>query len=251
MGDIAAEETMNDAAPKSSLAQYTDGDYAARHPGWHITDAPHKAQDVLPGLLAISDDCQLKTLRIADVGAGVGGVIVELKKLFESARPGSSLEATAFEVSPDCIERARELFPSLDMRQKLLESSDGPFDVILLADVLEHVENPWELLRTARAAARYLLVRQPLLESFSTFRHNNYGNQFKEWGHIFFFNHRSFLEISRQSGWQPLKIDLLAPWELHPPAQPNIIKRSLLRMNRLMCSYFMSGFYVVGAFKGE
>jgi SAM-dependent methyltransferase len=242
---------MIPTATKSALQQYTDGDYANRHPDWHVNDAPNKAADMLPGLLAIADDLKTSSIRVADVGAGVGGVVIDLKKRLEAARPGCSMEIVAFEIAPECVSRARELFPNLDMRQKLLEASDGPFDVILFADVLEHVENPWELLRTARAATKYILVRQPLLESFSTFRHNNYRNQFNEWGHIFFFNHRSFLEICRQSGWHPLKIDLVAPWELHPPARPNIIKRSLLRMNRLMCSYFMSGFYLNGAFKGE
>jgi hypothetical protein len=60
----------------------------------------------------------------------------------------------------------------------------------------------------------HLLRHQPLLESFSTFRHDAYRIQRDSWGHVAFFNYRSFCDMASATGWRPLRADLVAPWEM-------------------------------------
>jgi hypothetical protein len=228
---------------------YIDGDYARRHPGWHLADAPAKANDLQLGLTELLQRLPERQLRLADVGAGVGGVLNEVVKAVGKLDSGVRIDPVGFDISHYAIEEAQLLFPELPMRCKVLEPSDGPFDAILLVDVLEHVENPWELLRTARAASRFLLIRQPLIESVSTFRHDNYSFQRTQWGHIGYFNHRSLLDMTAATGWIPLKTALLAPWELATSARRGgIAQRLLCRMNRTIASQVLSGFYLNGLF---
>jgi hypothetical protein len=161
------------------------------------------------------------------------------------------VEGIGFEVSQFAVEAGRKLFPHLDLRQKFFELTDGNFDAVLFVDVLEHLENPWDLLRRARATSEYMIVRQPLLENFSTFRHNNYRNQRQEWGHIGYFNYNSFMDMAIASGWKSFKVELLADWELagHLGRHVSPLHKLFARANRKMASYLLSGFYLNGAFR--
>ena len=229
---------------------YTDGGYARKHPDWHLPDAPAKARDLAGGLAELLRRLPGKRLRLADVGAGVGGVLTEVVQVVRKLDPEVHVDPVGFEVSHQAVRTAQQLFPDLPMRCKILEASDGPFDVVLLVDVLEHVENPWELLRATRDTSRFLLLRQPLLENFSTFRHDNYLGQREQWGHIGFFTCRSFLDMAAATGWFPVKADLMAPWELATSGKRGgWPQRALCRLDRVSASYFLSGFYLTGLFE--
>lgn len=229
---------------------YTEGEYLARNPEWHLGDSPSKVEDILTALRAIVNSQKCDTLNIADVGAGMGGVLNGTLKQLQSYYPKLSIKGTGFEISPHAVQEASKHFPDLDIRQKFFEPSDGPFDIVMLIDVLEHLENPREMLRIAHESAHFMVVRQPLIESFSTFRHNGYREQREKIGHIGYFNYRSFLDMTECENWKPFKIALLAPWELafHKNQSVSPIHRLILRSNRELASYFMSGFYLVGAF---
>lgn len=230
---------------------YINGDYGLKHQDWHLVDAPGKAEDLMPGLLAAIESSGSNTFRLADIGTGVGGVLLEVVKQLNQVHKNLNVESVGFEISPLAVETGRKLFPNLNIRQKFFESSDGPFDAVMFVDVLEHLENPWEMLRTARNSSKYMIVRQPLLESFSTFRHNNYRDQREHWGHIGYFNYYSFMDMVEATGWKPLKVDLLASWELagNKGQRVSPIYRLFVRANRLMASHFLSGFYLNGVFK--
>lgn len=235
---------------KAAIERYVQGDYQAKHPNWHLADSAKKAADLQAALEAMLRDSPQKKWSIVDVGAGAGGVLDETIKRINAMDRGIEVQACGFEISPHAIALAAQRFPHLSMRQKFFEASDGPFDAVMFTDVLEHSENPWEMLRTAREAARYMLVRQPLLENFSTFRHDNYRNQREEWGHVGFFTYRFFLEMAAATGWTPLKVDLVAPWELATKdAKGGMIQRLMTKTNRAMASYFISGFYLNGVFR--
>ncbi|MCS7033896.1 MAG: class I SAM-dependent methyltransferase [Phycisphaerae bacterium] len=232
--------------------EYTGGEYGKKHPDWHMSEAPAKAEDLYPGLEAILRKLQTPVLRLADVGAGTGAVLDAILRKLSKSHSDLKVQATGFELAPDAIELATRHFPGLPMRQKPFEPGDGPFDVVMFVDVLEHVENPWELLRTARSESRFMLVRQPLLGGYSEFRHSNYAYQRNHWGHISYFNYRSFLDLADACGWQPLKVDLVAPWELATTpdgAGGTLIKRLLTRWDREWASFILSGFYLNGAFQ--
>jgi SAM-dependent methyltransferase len=240
------------SSSENAVVLYASDGYAEKNPSWHLEDAPAKVGDILPACRAAIMDSGLATIRIADIGSGAGGVLNETLKQLRDAFPVLRIEGVGFEVSPFAIAKGREKFPQLDIREKFFSADDGPFSIALLVDVLEHLENPWEMLRTARATSRYLVVRQPLEEGFSFFRHNAYSKQREAFGHIGYFNWHSFLDMASATGWEPLKVDLLAAWELGTSrGSPSLLKRLFTNANRLMASHFLSGFYLVGAFRAR
>lgn len=92
--------------------------------------------------------CGLKDLRpglrLLDVGAASGILVEEARKL--------GLEAVGIEPSLWLSERARER--GLPVHTGVLPHPgvSGPFDIVMLVDIIEHVERPVELLKQARAA---------------------------------------------------------------------------------------------------
>jgi hypothetical protein len=228
---------------------YTSGEYWKQHPDWHLQDSPGKALDVVDAALAALDATDGPAFRLGDVGTGIGGVLAEVVRLLRERRPARVIEPVGFELAADAIAAARSTFPKIEFRNKPFEAADGPFAAVMFIDVLEHLENPREMLRTARQASEHMIVRQPLLESFSTFRHANYANQRDQWGHIAYFNFHSFLDMARATGWQPVQIALVPPWELHlHQGRKPSLRRLLHRLSPIMASHFTSGYYLNGLF---
>ncbi|MEH1789731.1 MAG: methyltransferase domain-containing protein [Nostoc sp.] len=237
---------MNDATHL-----YITGNYGIQHSDWHLSDAPNKVKDIITALQLIIENSNKSSLKIADIGCGVGGVLNETVKLLNQNYPHLELTAIGFEIASSAVEVSRQLFPTLDIRQKAFERCDGCFDLVMFIDVLEHLENPWEMLRIARDTSEYIAVRQPLLENFSTFRYNNYRNEREHWGHIGYFNYHSFMDMTQATGWKPIKLDLCPCWELagDNKGRASLLHKFLVKTNRIMASYVLSGFYLNGVFQ--
>jgi hypothetical protein len=78
---------------------YLSGEYGTQHEAWHLQDAAHKVQDVLPTILAIINTLDHRELRVADVGAGAGGVSAKLLQQLFCAQPNINVSLTGFEIS--------------------------------------------------------------------------------------------------------------------------------------------------------
>ncbi len=235
----------------SATDSYSDGGYwSTEHADW-LNTKPTKHVDILPGLLAAVDAVGKEHIRIADIGTGNAWVFMEALSLIRAARPQCNLIPTGFEVAPDGVASARARFPDLDLRERLFTDREGPFDIVMLIDVLEHLENPWDMLRQCRAAGGYLVVRQPLIASWSTFRNNQYENQRRALGHIALFDYRQFLDMTKATGWAPVATELLPVWEwpMNKGMKASLWKKLLVKWNREFASFVLSGFYLNGAFK--
>ena len=149
------------------------------------------------------------------------------------------------------LNKGRELFPLLDLRHKYFEANDGSFDVVMLIDVLEHLENPRDILRTAIACSEYLVVRQPLVESFSSYLQNRYRTEREIYGHINHFNYRTFIDLMLSVGWVPIKVDLVPWWEFATPQRykASFIRKLTSKFNRTITSYLFGDYNLIGAFK--
>jgi SAM-dependent methyltransferase len=94
--------------------------------------------------------------RLVDVGCGTGGNVASFSDRFR---------CLGVDPSRDAVDLARERFPGVEFRVgSARDLPDGEADVILLMDVLEHVQDDHELLTQAWRACRpggYLLITVP------------------------------------------------------------------------------------------
>lgn len=160
-------------------------------------------EEVLRGLGAISG-------RLLDVGCGEGSWAPRL-------REAGASELVALDPSAAAIERAAERYDAAIVgtieQTDLAQLGGRRFDVIVIADVLEHLVDPWIALRTLRdwaAPDALLAVSVPNLRFYrlvgnlvwrGEFEYERWG--VRDWTHLRWFTRRSLARMLAASGWQP------------------------------------------------
>src|SRR5208283_5450917 len=141
---------------ESGKGIYQDGRYLEHNPSWHMEESPFKVKQIL----RMMKRQNLKPKAICDVGCGAGVVLAEL----QSHLPKECI-CWGYDVSPDaigmCLERSNEnlRFCVRDIRK---DRCDADFDLLLMLDVFEHVDDYTGLVRDVRAKARHKLFHIPL-----------------------------------------------------------------------------------------
>ena len=178
--------------------KYTGGDYLSRNPSWDIEDSGWKASRI-QGILREID---LKPSCICEVGCGAGGVLVQLRRVFPDA------ELFGYDIATDAArfwsrhDEARIHFEVGDFFQV----NQRRFDVLLLLDVIEHLENPFDFLRRLREYADYFILHIPLdLSASNIIREASLLSARSKVGHVHYFSKGLALALLDDCGYEVLK----------------------------------------------
>jgi 2-polyprenyl-3-methyl-5-hydroxy-6-metoxy-1,4-benzoquinol methylase len=160
-------------------------------------------EDLLRGLGRVSG-------RLLDVGSGEGAWASRL-------RAAGASELVALDPSSAAIARAGERYDSAVVGTiegtSLAQLGGSPFDVIIAADVLEHLVDPWLALHTLRswaAPGAMLAISTPNLRFYrlvgnlvlrGEFEYERWG--VRDWTHLRWFTRRSLARMLTASGWEP------------------------------------------------
>jgi SAM-dependent methyltransferase len=181
----------------SGKAIYQDGRYLEHNPSWHMEESPFKVKQILR--MMKRQKLVLKT--VCDVGCGAGAVLAEL----QSYLPKECI-CWGYDVSPSAIEmcakRANEnlRFCVRDVRH---EQCDGFFDLLLMLDVFEHVDDYIGLVRDIRPKARYKLFHIPLdLSVQAVMRKNGLLKRRDNFAHLHYFTKETALRTLTDVGYE-------------------------------------------------
>ncbi len=160
-------------------------------------------EDVLRGLGTISG-------RLLDVGSGAGSWAPRL-------RDAGAHELVALDPSAAAIALAGKRYDAAIVGTiedtQLADLGGEPFDVIIAADVLEHLVDPWRALDTLRSWAApdaVLAVSVPNLRFYrlvgnlvlrGEFEYEQLG--VRDWTHLRWFTRRSLSRTLSARGWEP------------------------------------------------
>jgi len=179
-----------------AIPMYTDGQYLAQNPTWHVEDSTLKAQQIL----AMIRRHGLTPQTICEVGSGAGEILVQLQNhLPESCRfSGYDISphahAIALPRSNDCLE-----FHLGD----LTNDPESHFDLILLIDVIEHLEDYYGFLRRLKPFSAYKILHVPLdLSAYTVLRGHPILDQRESVGHIHYFTKDTALAALRDTGYE-------------------------------------------------
>jgi SAM-dependent methyltransferase len=153
-------------------------------------------------LQVVLAQARIRPRSLLELGCGTGAVICECQ------RRGVAAELTAMDYSEAAIAylaahsrgircvRADITAPGVDL--------GGPYDVVVLSHVLEHLEEPLAFLRSliTNVRFRYLVAEVPLEDLWAARLKNLFRDRMKNTaGHVQFYTRRSFRELLAQAGF--------------------------------------------------
>lgn len=105
-------------------------------------------------------DRVLETDRVLDIGCGNGALAFDVAK--------KAKEVVAIDLEPKNIEKATRSFSRKNISYRVADATKDlggeVFDVILLSNVLEHIEHRVEFLQKIRSLAPKILLRVPMID---------------------------------------------------------------------------------------
>jgi SAM-dependent methyltransferase len=172
---------------------YTDGRYSTLTGGtWHLEDSPYKARSI-DRMLARHPDFKPKT--VCEIGCGAGGILAELQK-----RMPEGNKFTGYEISPQAHALSQQ-FSNAHIRFVLGSAFDDSesYDLALVMDVVEHVEDCFAFLRQTRLKAWIKILHIPLDAHVSAILRGR--NSWDDVGHIHIFTIETALKTLEYSGY--------------------------------------------------
>ena len=177
---------------------YTQGDYLTKNPTWHVEDSPWKAEQIIRMMRRNG----LAPKTICEVGCGAGEILRQLQQ-------GLNEECLfwGYEVSPQafalCKQRTNERL-RFELKD-ILQDKDAFFDLILLIDLIEHLEDYFSFLRGVKPKSEYKILHIPLdLSVQMVLRGSPIMRTRESAGHLHYFTKEIALEILRNVGYEVL-----------------------------------------------
>lgn len=180
---------------------YSSGEYLEKHPTWHVEVSSPKARDILE----ILQQADLAPRAICEVGCGAGEILAQLQKQMDSA-----CTFHGYDISPQAIELARSRenerlhFTVADFTQENVF-----FDLILMIDMIEHVENCFSFLREIKAKGTYKIIQFALDITVETLLINpeallGFRSTYGHVGHLHYFTKNIALAMLEDLGYEIL-----------------------------------------------
>jgi ubiquinone/menaquinone biosynthesis C-methylase UbiE len=179
------------------LTTHDNSTQVERHPPRDGEDSSWKARHIA----AVLDPLLPQTL--CEVQCGAGQVLALLSERYRA-------NATGYDTSPDAIALASDQHPRLRFVVGHPEG-DVHYDVLMLLDVLEHVEDPFTLLRQMRGFAKYFVFHFALDISAQSVLRDGLKRSREQLGHVHQFSRETALALVRECGYRSKEWRYL-PW---------------------------------------
>ena len=174
-------ESSRKRLKEMTMEMYVDGEYLRRNPTWDVEHSPWKARQIVK-MMGRND---IVPKIICEVGCGAGAILSELQK-----QMGTNCSFWGYEISPQAFELSRQKSnENLNFRLKdILEEANVFFDLILMIDLIEHLEDYFGFLRKIKPKSQYKILHIPLDLSVQTvFRMSPILRDRESEGHINYF----------------------------------------------------------------
>lgn len=175
---------------------YQDGTYLKKHPTWHAEESPFKAKYIL----RLMQRNGLSPTRICEVGCGTGEVLNQLQHAMGPDHEfwGYEISQAAYELSkPRENDRLHFKLANVEKEQNAI------YDLMLVLDVIEHVEDYFAFLREIRHVARDKIFHFPLdISVQAVLRKNGMMKRREMHAHLHYFTKEIALQTLIDTGYE-------------------------------------------------
>lgn len=174
---------------------YVDGVYLQKNPLWHIDESPFKVRQILRMMKKHGIDPKT----IGEAGCGAGEVLNLLQKAL-----GPTCRFKGYDISPHalamCEGRAND---RLHFELADISQDEGAFfDLMLILDVFEHVEDYFGFLKGIRSKSDLKIFHIPLdLSVQAVLRRRGLLTRRENFGHIQYFTKETALQTLKDVGY--------------------------------------------------
>ncbi|MEY4892025.1 MAG: hypothetical protein RIQ34_637 [Bacteroidota bacterium] len=218
---------------------YKDGTYLKNNPSWDMEDANYKTTHILKLLAKYN----INAKSILDIGCGSGRILVELKNKLP-------LDSNFYgvDISPQAIELAKSINEAninIELRDITINKLSDKYDLTLVIDVIEHVEDYFKIIRELREVSNYTLFHIPLdLCIWSLFREKMLIESKQRVGHIHNFTEDFMKSILTDHGFEIISAIYTEPLNKVKNFKQSIVeflRKLLFTINPRFCSKTIGG----------
>ena len=139
----------------SSNDIYLNGEYFKNNPEWDVQDAPWKVA-IIHELLQKN---KIMPAEVIEIGCGAGANLVELARADKGIK-----KLTGYDISPQAIDIATKNSTERIQyfNKDLLTEDETATDLLMVIDVVEHVDDYYGFLRKLRPRGRHFVFHIPL-----------------------------------------------------------------------------------------
>ncbi|HAO93198.1 MAG: hypothetical protein A2X99_02630 [Deltaproteobacteria bacterium GWB2_55_19] len=203
-----------------SISDFHRKDYTSINTTLHVEDSPWKIEKVRKLI-----GKRLSPRVICDIGCGAGLIAKGMAEAYPDAL------VIGLDISIDMLKAARRNTPEAEFvnaRIEALPIGAGMADIIMLMDVLEHLEDPGKVLGALSQIARHLIIKVPLEDSLWYWANDKTGRYTREenrrkLGHIQYFKMSSLTRLLNNAGFEVVAYEIISQ-NVDNPDNPHISK---------------------------
>ncbi len=212
--------------------------YLEDNPTWHVEDSPWKAKQIHKILNRNSLD--LKS--VAEIGCGVGEILNQLHTLL-----ADDIIYTGYDIAPDAIKLAKPREKErLKFKLENLLEVDAYFDLLLMIDVFEHVEDYLGFIKACKGKSKYMIFHIPLDIHVQGILRNLPMRMREKVGHLHYFTKDTAISTLEDCGYEVIdyfytagSIDLQKTFKSKLLSLP---RRIMYKINKDLTQNLLGGF---------
>jgi cyclopropane fatty-acyl-phospholipid synthase-like methyltransferase len=180
---------------KSNIDRYNNGEYQKYNLSWSVETSAWKSEKILNML----NENKIAPKKICELGCGAGEILRQLKEKMDDAEfCGYEISEYAYELCKTRQTKGLEF--KLD--DLLSDANHEYYDLLLIIDVVEHVEDYFGFLRKCKDKANYKLLHIPLeMNIQGVLRTTPLLNARKSVGHLHYFSKETAIATLKECGY--------------------------------------------------
>jgi predicted TPR repeat methyltransferase len=219
---------------------YNDSTYLNNNPTWHEEDAQFKADKILK----ILNRNHINYKSVCEIGCGSGEILVQL-----ASKLDEQIHFCGFDISKDAIEIAEKKQTDrlkFELKDITDENDSQFFDLVLVIDVIEHIDNYFNFLEKISSKGKYTLFHIPLdLCLWTLFREKMLIESKERVGHIHNFTEDFIVSILNDKGFSVIDKMYTEPISVPTTFKQKIIdllRKTLYKINKRFCTKTIGGY---------